>query len=56
MPDLGQSGVTDHSEQGPTYDADLIADLESKAKRWKGKPWGYLLAEAAARLRELTNA
>lgn len=37
------------------YDANLIADLEAKAARWKSKPWGYLLAEAAARLRVLTQ-
>jgi hypothetical protein len=43
-----------YSEQGETYDVDLIADLEAKAERWKSKPWGCLLAEAAARLKVLS--
>jgi hypothetical protein len=43
-----------HSEQCEHYDADLIADLEAKATRLRGKPLGFVLTEAAERLKVLS--
>lgn len=54
---LSQSGGSStYSEQGETYTADLIADVEAKAAKLKGKPLGYLLSEAAVELRRLKES